>query len=172
MDHIRYLNLALAEAELAQDEGSAPVGSVIVASDGRVVSRGRNRVFSRGDQTAHAETDAIRNAGAAVALVAPGTIAPIASGGGYTLYTSAEPCLMCLGAILFSSIETVVWAAASVTGGAYDAVLASGHQKERLQALQVVREPSPEHRSRSREMLREFYLKRGDLRLANLLAGP
>lgn len=172
MDYGQYLDLTLEEAELAQQEGSAPVGSVIVAPDGTVVGRGRNRILSVGDQTAHAETEAIRNAGAAIAFVPPGTLAHISPGNGYTLYTSAEPCLMCLGAILLCPIETVVWAATSTMGGAYDAVLASGHQKERLQALRVIREPSPDYRSRSRALLRAFYLKQGNLRLANILAEP
>jgi len=163
MDHAPYLDLTLEEAELARSEGASPVGSVIVAPDGTVLSRGRNRVLSCGDQTAHAEVDAIRNAGAAIARSSR-----------YVLYTSADPCVMCLGAIMLCpSIETVVWAATiSVGGSAYDAVLGSGHREERLQGLRVVREPSPKHRARSRALLREFYSKQGDQRLVDRLAEP
>lgn len=164
MDHTRYLDVALEEARLAQSEGSLPAGSVIVAPDGSIVSRGRNRVRTQGDQTAHSELDAIRNAGASVA-----PNAPTASGSGYILYTSAEPCLMCLGAILVSRIETIVWAASSVTGSAHNAVLSSGYQNERLRAIRIIKEPSPEHRLRSRAMLRESYLKQGNPQLASLL---
>jgi tRNA(adenine34) deaminase len=170
MDHIRYLDLTLEEAELARKEQSAPVGSVIVASNGTVISRGRNRVLSSGDQTAHAEVDAIRNAGAAVIMIPNGSIGSAESQNGHILYTSAEPCMMCLGAILHCRIDTIVWAVASAAGSAYDALLASGYQNERVRGFQVVREPSPEHRSRSRAVLRDFYLKHGNLRLAILLA--
>jgi maleate isomerase len=121
MDHTRFLDLALEEAEIARRDGCVPAGSVIVARDGRIMSRGRNRVRTGGDQTAHSEVDAIRNAGAE--LEPRGTD----GGQGYILYTSAEPCLMCLGAILVSHIDTIVWAASSVTGSAYDAVLSTGY---------------------------------------------
>jgi tRNA(Arg) A34 adenosine deaminase TadA len=121
MDHTRFLDLALEEAEIARRDGCVPAGSVIVARDGRIMSRGRNRVRTGGDQTAHSEVDAIRNAGAE--LEPRGTD----GGQGYILYTSAEPCLMCLGAILVSHIDTIVWAASSVTGSTYDAVLSTGY---------------------------------------------
>lgn len=160
----QYLELTLEEAEVARSEGASPVGSVIVAPDGTLLSRGRNRVLSRGDQTAHAEVDAIRNAGAAIATRPPA--------GGWVLYTSAEPCVMCLGAILLCPIDTVVWAAGSATLSAYDALMASGYQGPRLQTLHVVREPSPPHRVRSRALLREFHLKHGNRALAELLQDP
>jgi tRNA(adenine34) deaminase len=148
MDHARYLDLTLEEAELGRREGAAPVGSVIVAPDGTILSRGRNRVLSQGDQTAHAEVDAIRNAGVAIATPPPG--------GGWILYTSAEPCLMCLGAILLCPIQTVVWATGSQQGSTYEAAQAAGYRPELLRALQVVKEPSPEHNVRSRALLDAF----------------
>lgn len=171
MDHSRFLDLALEEAERARDEGSVPVGTVIVTHDGRIVGRGRNRVKTNGDQTAHAEIDAIRSAGASLAPSStPGIVASVAPSSGCILYTSAEPCLMCLGAMLFCPIEMVVWAATSVTGGAYDATLTTTYQSERVKALKVVREPSHEHRKRSRVMLREYYQSQGYTHLAGLLA--
>jgi tRNA(adenine34) deaminase len=140
--------MALEEAEVALREGSPPVGSIIVAPDGTVLSRGRNRVPALGDLTAHAEVDAIRNAGAAIAAPPPG--------GGWILYTTAEPCLMCLGAIMLCPIQTIVWAAGSLTGSAYDTVRASAYRQERMQALEVIGEPSPEHLARSRALIERF----------------
>jgi tRNA(adenine34) deaminase len=140
--------MAFDEAETALREGASPVGSVIVAPDGTVLSRGRNRVLSGGDQTAHAEIDAIRNAGAAIATP------PAADG--WILYTTAEPCLMCLGAILLCPIATVVWAAGSATASAYDAVLATWYRQERVRAMTVIREPFPEHLARSRALMAQF----------------
>ncbi len=148
LDHARFLDLALDEAEIARRVGSSPIGSVIVAPDGTVLSRGRNRVLPGGDQTAHAEVDAIRNAGAAIAAPPPG--------GGWILYTTAEPCLMCLGAILLCPIQTVVWALGSRTGSPYDAIRATPYGKERLEGLTVIREPSPSHLTQSRTLIDEF----------------
>jgi tRNA(adenine34) deaminase len=147
MEHTRFLDLAIEEAEAAQREGASPIGSVIVGADGRVLSRGRNRVLGTGDQTAHAEVDAIRNAGAAIGQAPPG---------GWTLYTTVEPCLMCLGAILICPISSIVWAMNGSPGGAYDAVSAGAYRRDRFDQMTVVREPSPAHRDRSRALVDAF----------------
>jgi tRNA(adenine34) deaminase len=148
MDHARFLDMALDEAEAALREGGSPIGSVIVDAAGTVLSRGRNRVLDSGDQTAHAEVDAIRNAGAAI-MAAP-------LGGGWILYTTIEPCLMCLGAMLLCPIASVVWAANGSPGGAYDAVLPGTYRRDRFDQIAVVREPSPAHRDRSRALVDAF----------------
>lgn len=98
-----YLELALEEAERAGQEGTYPIGALVVSSDGIILSRGRNRVYSAGDYTAHAEVEALRSAGGA--LMAP------SYRGTCTLYTTLEPCLMCTGALLMARIARVVWAA-------------------------------------------------------------
>jgi tRNA(adenine34) deaminase len=96
--HERFMRLALEEAVKAQGEGNSAVGSVIVQGDA-VVARGRNLVNSTYDPTAHAETVAIREAGAALRQV---------DFSGCVLYTTFEPCPMCCGAILASGISTLV----------------------------------------------------------------
>ncbi len=98
LDHDRFMGLALEEARRSLAEGSAPVGSVIV-KDGEVVGAGRNRVLSLRDPTVHAEVDAIR--GACRRL---GT----ANLSGCVLYSSLEPCPMCLWAIQLAQIGTLV----------------------------------------------------------------
>lgn len=96
-----YLELALAQAESADREGSLPIGAVVVGPDGQVLGEGRNRIFSAGDPTCHAEIDALRRAG-------PLLSAPQYSGRS-TLYTTLEPCLMCTGAILLASVGRLIW---------------------------------------------------------------
>lgn len=172
MDHATFLDVCLDEAELARRDGAMPVGAVIVALDGSILSQGRNRVLSHGDQTAHAEVDAIRNAGTAIVDKIPE--------GGWVLYSSAEPCLMCLGAIILTPVKTIVWANDSVTGSAFGTLLsgdklASGPigtksplEIERIRTLTVIREPSSVHRSRSRDLLREFFTIQGNLARAQL----
>ena len=101
IDHERFMRLALEEAARSKAEGNIAVGSVIVHGE-TVVARGRNLVLSTYDLTAHAETVALREAGAALRQV---------EFPGHRLYTTFEPCPMCCGAILASGIATLVMGA-------------------------------------------------------------
>ena len=101
VDHEHFMRLAIDEAARAGAEGNSAVGSVIVR-DNAVVATGRNLVTSTNDPTAHAETVALRKAGAALGR-------PDLSG--CTLYTSFQPCPMCCGALMVSGISTLVMGA-------------------------------------------------------------
>jgi tRNA(adenine34) deaminase len=155
-EHRRFLELCLEQAAIAGQEGSTPVGCVIVAPDGGIVATERNRMKPNDDPTAHAEMVAVRSAGIA--------LWPDPRGGDYTLYTSGEPCLMCVGLVLLSPINTLVWAAGPIvlSGSAWDAVAASGFNASRINQVNVIREPDPEMRLRSRKLLFEFLTERGD----------
>ncbi len=104
---IRYMQLALAEAQKAFAMGEVPVGCVIVADD-QIVGRGHNLTETLDDVTAHAEMQAI-------------TAAAGSLGGKYltqcTLYVTVEPCVMCAGAIGWSQIRRVVYGAADEKRG-------------------------------------------------------
>jgi tRNA(adenine34) deaminase len=93
----RFMRLALDEARL----GDYPFGAVIV-HDGQVLARGRNLGKTNDDPTAHGEMMAIRQG-----------LADHGSAGirGTTLYTSGEPCAMCMGAIIWCHIGRLVFAA-------------------------------------------------------------
>ena len=108
MDREAYMTEALALAREAADAGEVPVGCVVVGSDGRILGRGRNRREESGDATAHAEIEAIREAGAALGDWRLGDC---------TLFVTLEPCPMCAGAIINARIPTVVFGARdSLTG--------------------------------------------------------
>jgi guanine deaminase len=92
-----FMRMALAEAA----QGDFPFGAVIVR-DGEVLSRGRNLGKTTNDPTAHGEMVAIRR------FV---SVRPAAELKGATLYTSGEPCPMCMGAILWCGIGRMVYAA-------------------------------------------------------------
>ena len=96
--HEKFMRIAIEEAERSLAEGNSPVGSIVVRN-GEVVARGRNLVMTTHDVTAHAETVALRVAGAAEETI---------SFEGCTLYTTYEPCPMCCGAILLAEISTLV----------------------------------------------------------------
>lgn len=84
--------------------------AAVVVKDGKVIARGSNRVTSTNDPTAHAEITAIREACAAL-----GTFQL----DGCDIYTSCEPCPMCLGAIYWARPARVFYA-----GTAQDAAAA------------------------------------------------
>ncbi|WP_018331028.1 nucleoside deaminase [Actinomycetospora chiangmaiensis] len=96
-----FLREALALAEQNVAEGGGPFGAVIVA-DGVVIARGQNRVTRDMDPTAHAEVTAIR-----IACRDRGDF----SLAGATLYTSCEPCPLCVAACLWARLDRVVFAA-------------------------------------------------------------
>jgi tRNA(adenine34) deaminase len=96
-DDERFMRMALAEARRAD----FPFGAVIVR-DGSVIARGRNLGRTNDDPTAHGEMVAIRSG-----LAAHGSKALRGS----TLYTSGEPCAMCMGAILWCHFGRLVFAA-------------------------------------------------------------
>jgi guanine deaminase len=81
--------------------GGGPFGALIVR-DGELVAEGQNRVTASLDPTAHAEVVAIRAACQAIGDF---------SLTGATLYTSCEPCPLCLSAALWARVDRVVYAA-------------------------------------------------------------
>ncbi len=90
--------IKLAEAGMAANRGG-PFGCVVVRQN-EIVGRGNNRVTSANDPTAHAEVTAIRDACARLATFQLADC---------ELYTSCEPCPMCLAAIYWARIPTVYY---------------------------------------------------------------
>lgn len=91
---------AIALAREAKECGNAPFGAVLVGWDGTVLAEGRNTATTDGDVTGHAETNLVRSSPRSI-----GAAAFAAS----TLYSSAEPCAMCSGAIFWAGIGRVVF---------------------------------------------------------------
>ncbi|MEP6613869.1 MAG: nucleoside deaminase [Mucilaginibacter sp.] len=89
--------IALSESNIDQHLGG-PFGAVIV-KDGEVVASSANKVVPENDPTAHAEISAIR-----LACKALGTY----DLSGCDIYTSCEPCPMCLGAIYWAHIDKFI----------------------------------------------------------------
>jgi tRNA(Arg) A34 adenosine deaminase TadA len=81
--------------------GGGPFGAVIVKND-EIVAEGFNRVTETNDATAHAEVVAIREACAKLATFELK---------GCEIYSSCEPCPMCLGAIYWAHIDRIFFAA-------------------------------------------------------------
>ena len=99
IDHQYFMTEALKEAGLAPQTGELPIGAVIVHNN-TIVGRGRAQHNARGSKIAHAEMNALFEAERY--LFANGR-------DGFVIYTTVEPCVMCLGAIVMSNIDHVVY---------------------------------------------------------------
>ena len=104
------MRLAIELAVDTVNNGGGPFGAVI-ARNGEVVSTGVNRVTPNNDPTAHAEVMAIR-----AACTKLGTF----NLDGCVIYTSCEPCPMCLGAIYWAHIEKIYYGANQHDAAAVD----------------------------------------------------
>ena len=108
MNYELYMGEALAEARAAAARGERAVAAVAVL-DEAMVARGSDRVLATDDPTAHAVIVALREAARRV-------------GGDrlrdVTMFTTEEPCPMCVGALLASDVEALVYAVPNTTDGA------------------------------------------------------
>lgn len=106
--HIQFLKDALCQARIAADKGEVPVGAV-VAYNNRIIASAYNLKETLNDCTAHAELLAIKQAQSVLhnwRLT------------GCILYSTLEPCPMCMGAILHARIDKVVYGAKDLKWGA------------------------------------------------------
>jgi len=142
-----FMEIALAEAELAGSRGEVPVGCVI-AQGGVVLARAGNQTLADRDPTAHAELLAIRAAAAALGSERLTDC---------DLYVTLEPCTMCAAAISFARIRRLYYGAADPKGGAVES------------GVRFFAQPTCHHRpeiyggigeARAAAILREFFAAR------------
>lgn len=105
---LKFMVLALKEAEKAQEKGEVPVGAVIVLND-KTVSRGHNTKETTDDPTAHAEILTLKKAAKKLSSWRLT---------GSTLYVTLEPCLMCMGGVIQARVARLVIAAMDPKAGA------------------------------------------------------
>ena len=117
--------------------GGGPFGAVIV-KDGKVIATGVNRVTANNDPTAHAEVSAIR-----AACEALGTF----SLEGCDIYSSCEPCPMCLGSIYWAHLDHLYYGA-----NKHDAAAAGFDDQFIYEELEV---PSGNRRLKTSSLLEE-----------------
>ena len=102
LNHARFMQKALIEAELAAREDEVPVGAILFADDGTLLAKAHNQTISLCDPTAHAEILVLRAACQAVRNYRLLNT---------TLYVTVEPCIMCLGALVHARVARVVFGA-------------------------------------------------------------
>lgn len=104
MNDIDFMKEAIELARAAVRHGNEPFGAVLV-KDGEIVFRNENQIYTRHDPTFHAEAGLIR-------LFCENT--GITDLSEYTLYSSCEPCFMCCGAMVWTKLGRLVYAANDV----------------------------------------------------------
>ena len=95
-----FLRRSFAVARRAVEHGNLPFGSILVDADDQVVLESENRSITEHDPTAHAETMLMHEA---ARTFSPEYLA------GCTMYSSAEPCAMCAGAVYWANVRRVVY---------------------------------------------------------------
>jgi tRNA(Arg) A34 adenosine deaminase TadA len=99
--HEQFMRRAIELAQRGVDTNAGGPFGCVVVKDGRIIGEGCNEVTSSNDPTAHAEVVAIRNACAAIGSFQLE---------GCHIYTSCEPCPMCLGAIYWARPARIFYA--------------------------------------------------------------
>jgi len=145
-DDFNWMQEALKLAADAAAEGEVPVGAVLVR-DGIMLGSGGNNPISINDPTAHAEINAIRQAADKVTNYRLGG----------TLYVTLEPCLMCMGAIIHSRIERLVFGARDPKTGAAESIYQIGVDKRLNHTLNIQGGLLEERCSR---LLKDFFKER------------
>ncbi len=119
-----YMRLAIEKAREGIAAGQSPFGAVIVR-DGKPLASAHNTVWRDSDPTAHAEVNAIRRAARVLeGIDLHGTV----------MFTTCEPCPMCLAAIHWAKIDRVVY------GATIEDAAAAGFNELRVPAAELVRQ--------------------------------
>ncbi len=139
-----FMNKAIEEAQMALSKGEVPIGAVVVI-DNQIIARGHNLTETLNDVTAHAEILAI-------------TAAENYLGGkfldGCTMYVTLEPCQMCAGALYWSRISHLFYAAKDLKRG-FTTMGSKLHPKTKVSSGVLENE--------SKDMLENFFITRRNL---------
>ena len=128
MNYELFMGEALAEAQLALDQGKAPIGAVAVVSDA-MVARAHDKVQETNDPTAHAVIVALREA---ARKLGRNRLADA------TIFVTREPCPMCVGALLACDVEALVFAVPNPIDGAAGGALQLAQDGRLSRKLKVV----------------------------------
>ncbi|QLG45123.1 nucleoside deaminase [Costertonia aggregata] len=143
-DDAYFMKRAIQEAEAAFEKGEVPIGAVIVVQN-KIIARAHNLTEQLNDVTAHAEMQAI-------------TAAANFLGGKYlqncTLYVTLEPCQMCAGALYWSQISKIVYAATDTERG-FGAMGTKLHPKTEIVGGIMENEAA--------DLLKRFFIQRRNL---------
>jgi tRNA(adenine34) deaminase len=128
MNYELFMGEALEEAKLALTRGERPIAAVAVVDDAMVV-RAHDRVQETNDPTAHAVVVALRETARKLGTVRLADA---------TIFATQEPCPMCVGALLASDIDALVYAAANDRFGAAGTVIQLAQHPDLRRRIKIV----------------------------------
>jgi tRNA(adenine34) deaminase len=128
MNYELFMSEALEEAKLALARGERPVAAVAVVDDAMVV-RAHDRVRETDDPTAHAVVVTIRETARKLGSVRLADA---------TIFATQEPCPMCVGALLASDIDSLVFAAANDRYGAAGSIVQLAQHPDLPRRIKIV----------------------------------
>src|SRR5690349_24872150 len=128
MNYELFMGEALAEARVALTQGERPSAAVAVVNDA-MVARAHDRVQESNDPTAHAVVVALREAARKLGS------ARLAEA---TIFATLEPCAMCVGALLESDVEALVFALPNTRDGAAGTVVQLAQHASLPRRIKVV----------------------------------
>jgi len=146
--HEDYMRQAIDEAKKAGQNGEVPIGAILAAENGEVLSAAYNRTISLSDPSAHAEMLAMREAGNKIKNYRLlNTI----------LYVTVEPCIMCMGAVIQARIKSVVFGTYDTKGGAAGSLYNFAEDKRLNHRTSIISGICEEE---CRSLMQEFFKKR------------
>ena len=154
-----HMQAALDQAQIALVEGNWPIGALLVGPDGEAIATARNARHSADSRLHHAELQLLQ---ANMAIVR-------AHEEHLTIYTSLEPCVMCLSALVIARVRRVVWACGDPFGG--------GARLLRLDAwplarqVELVAEPFADLKRASKQAILTYLERLGDAEKLGLFRG-
>ena len=128
MNYELFMGEALEEAKLALTRGERPIAAVAVVDDAMVV-RAHDRVQQTNDPTAHAVVVGLRETARKLGTVRLADA---------TIFATQEPCPMCVGALLASDIDALVYAAANDRFGAAGTVIQLAQHPDLRRRIKIV----------------------------------
>jgi tRNA(adenine34) deaminase len=141
------MQVALDEARAAFGKGEVPIGAVVVLGD-EVVGRGHNQTEASGQPFEHAEIRALWHATRSVGARALEQA---------VLYSTIEPCVMCIGAVILARIPRVVFGAREPRTGACESIFDIPNEPRLMQRIAVI---GGVEEAACRELMQRFFEQR------------
>ena len=160
MNDNQFLTRTLELAKEASEKGSVPIGALITDNNGNIIAEGYNEIKIIKDATAHAEIICIRKAGEKV--IKSINQEPT------TLYTTLEPCFACGFFITRTNISKVVWLLNDPYKGGIEFLKQTEKMSKDINRLVLVAEPLAELKTKSKNLMRQYYENKGDSKIAKL----
>ena len=139
-----FMQEALHEAQLALEKGEVPIGAVVV-SGGEIIARAHNEVESRNDASAHAEMLAMQRASEKLKNWRLQSC---------SLYVTLEPCTMCIGGMILSRVDNLIYAVEDPRQGAAGSIYDLSEHSQLPHEIKVV---SGVLAKESSKLLKQFF---------------